>query len=90
MNGASVAGHTYDLCATNNTNWVQSSTANLLAYAGTSPAISFVIDTDSSYSSSLLIDDVVLQVCVPGSPPDAIFSDGFEAADASGWSSVSQ
>ncbi len=90
VNGASVAGHTYDLCATNNTNWVQSSTANLLAYAGTSPAISFVIDTDSSYSSSLLIDDVVLEVCVPGSPPGAIFSDGFEAADASGWSSVSQ
>jgi M6 family metalloprotease-like protein len=90
VNGASVAGHTYDLCETNNTNWVQSSTANLLAYAGTSPAISFVVDTDSSYSSSLFIDDVVLEVCVPGSEPDAIFSADFESGDASSWSSVSQ
>lgn len=90
VNGAPLAGHAYDLCTTNNTNWIESSTANLLGHAGTMPQIRFFADTDISAPSSLFIDDVVLEICVPGSAPDAIFSEDFESGDTSSWSSVSQ
>ena len=92
INGTPADGHTYDLCATTNTagGWIQSGQVDLLALAGTSPDVQFSAATDGSNPSSLWVDDVVLEVCVPGAPPDGTFADGFESGDASAWTSVTQ
>ncbi len=51
----------YDLCAaTNKTNWVQNS-INLTGYIGQRVAITFRLDTDSSYVSNWYLDDINLQ-----------------------------
>jgi hypothetical protein len=89
INGVPASGHEYDLCATTDTgDYVPSATVNLLSHAGTSPEIRFYVETDSSLVSSLFIDDVVLEVCVPVAGPDLIFSDGFESGTTSAWSNT--
>ncbi len=89
INGAPVGGHVYDLCTATSTSgtWIQSGQADLLSFAGTSPTLRFFAATDSSALSSLLVDDVFLEVCVPGTPPSQAFTDGFESGDVSSWSS---
>ena len=53
--------------------------------AGTSPELRFEAATDSSNISSLFIDDVVLEVCVPGAPAAHVFSDSFEGGNTNMW-----
>ena len=90
INSTPVNGHIYDLCATNNTGsgWLQSGTVDLLSYAGASPTVRFYAATNESASSSLWVDDVVLEVCVPGTSPDMAFTDSFESGDTTSWSST--
>lgn len=89
INGTPPSGHNYDLCTTTNTgsSWIEASPIDLLSLAGTSPTISFFTTTDESNGSSLFVDDVTLDVCVPGAAP-ARFSDGFESGDTSSWTST--
>ncbi len=89
INGTPASGHNYDLCTTTDTgvNWLESATVDLLSLAGSSPTITFFATTDESSISHLFIDDVTLEVCVPGAPP-AMFSDGFESGDTSSWTSA--
>jgi hypothetical protein len=38
-----------------------------------------------AWASSLYVDDVRLEVCVPARLPEAIFVDGFESGDLDFW-----
>jgi hypothetical protein len=62
VNGTAV--DSYDLCQTTATaGWVEH-TVNLSAYAGQSATLQLRVTTDSSYASSLFIDDVSFQASV--------------------------
>lgn len=88
INGQIARYHDYDLCH-DTWEYVQSEIVDLLPLAGTSPEIRFFANTDEGKVSSLFIDDVVLQVCVPGSSSEGqIFADGFEEGNTAGWSST--
>ncbi len=89
INGTPPAGHNYDLCTTTDTgsSWTKSAAVDLLSLAGTSPTINFFITTDGSNSSSVVVDDVMLEVCVSSGTP-AMFSDGFESGSTSSWSNT--
>jgi extracellular elastinolytic metalloproteinase len=60
---------TLDLC--NETGYVQG-TYDLMAYAGQTINIGFYTDTDASLPSDYLIDDIVLEICVPAPPPSCV------------------
>jgi hypothetical protein len=86
VDGLLARGHDFDLClGTNTFGFVESDIVDLLPYAGASPQIRFFATTDSASVSSLYIDDVTLQVCVP-EPPSDLFSDDFESGDTTPWS----
>ena len=67
---------TYNLCSSTDTGgaYVQA-TYNMLAYKGTSPEVRFQVTTDSSIASSLLIDDVALNVCTGSTSTTGDYSD---------------
>lgn len=86
INGVAVEGHQFDLCGANNTGgFVQSAPVDVLVEAGTAPEIRWYVSTDENLLSNLFVDDVVLEVCIAQTQPDAIFDDGFESGDASRW-----
>jgi hypothetical protein len=86
VNGVEVEGHQFELCGVNNTGgFVQSAEVDLLALAGTAPEIRWFVSTDENLLSNLFIDDVVLEVCLEPTQPDAVFDDDFETGDMSRW-----
>jgi hypothetical protein len=89
INGLTARNHRYDLCAGNATSgFVHTDFVDLLPYVGTAPDVGFFAETGYNNSSSLYIDDVVLEICVPDTSVEELFSDGFELGNTSQWSAT--
>ncbi len=58
----------FDLCSSNNTNGWARRVINMAAFAGQTVLVEFIVTTDESLNSNLLIDDVSLRTGAPDMP----------------------